>query len=53
MLASQAVDTLSGEVDSLRCVGHLRRFVGHLAPYKRRPSVRQLIDQAAELSISA
>ncbi len=45
-LASQAVETLSGEVDSARCVGHLTRLVSDLAPYRRRPAVRQLVEQA-------
>ncbi|MGH3889238.1 MAG: tetratricopeptide repeat protein [Pseudonocardiaceae bacterium] len=48
-LASRAVGTLNGEVDSARCVGHLARLVGHLAPYRRRPAVRQLTEQAAGL----
>lgn len=51
-LASQAVETLTGEVDSARCVGHLARLVGDLAPYRRRPAVRQLTDQAAGLLTS-
>ncbi len=48
-LATRAVETLTGEVDSARCVGHLARFVGDLAPYRRRPAVRQLTEQAAGL----
>jgi hypothetical protein len=48
-LATRAVDTLRGEVDSARVVGHLSQLVGHFAPYRRRPAVRQLTDQAAEL----
>jgi hypothetical protein len=41
-LATSAVDTLIGGVDSARCVGHL-------APYRRRPAVRQLTEQATGL----
>jgi hypothetical protein len=51
-LASQAVETLSGEVDSARCVGHLARLVGDFVPYRRRPAVRQLTEQAAGLLTS-
>jgi len=48
-LASRAMETLSGEVDSARCVGHLARLVGSFAPYRRRPAVRQFTDHAAGL----
>ena len=51
-LASQAVETLTGEVDSARCVGHLARLVGDFAPYRRRHAVRQLTEQATELLTS-
>ncbi|MGH3867922.1 MAG: tetratricopeptide repeat protein [Pseudonocardiaceae bacterium] len=52
-LATRAVETLSGEVDSTRCVGYLARLVGDLAPYRRRPAVRQFTEQAAGLVTSA
>jgi tetratricopeptide (TPR) repeat protein len=45
-LTSRAVQTLTGEVDSARCVGHLARLVSDFAPYRRRPAVRQLTEQA-------
>lgn len=48
-LASRAVETLIGEVDSAYAVGQLTRFVGQLAPYRRRPAVRQFTEQAAPL----
>ena len=48
-LACRAVGTLTGEVDSARVVGHLTQLVGDFAPYRRRPSVCQFTDQAAEL----
>ncbi|MGH3930230.1 MAG: hypothetical protein ACRDTF_09680 [Pseudonocardiaceae bacterium] len=48
-LASRAVEALTGQVDSARCVGRLARLVGDFAPYRRRPTVRQLTEQAAGL----
>ncbi|MGH3931437.1 MAG: hypothetical protein ACRDTF_15875, partial [Pseudonocardiaceae bacterium] len=48
-LASLAVQTLDGEVDSARSVEHLARLLGDFAPYRRRPAVRQLTEQAAGL----
>jgi hypothetical protein len=48
-LASRAVQTLTGEVDSARSVGYLIRLVSDFAPYRRRPTVRQLTEQAARL----
>jgi uncharacterized protein HemY len=48
-LATRAVSTLADEVDSARVVGHLTQLVGDFAPYRRRPSVCQFTDQAAEL----
>jgi hypothetical protein len=52
-LATRAVETLTGEVDSTYVVGHLARLVGDLAPYRRRPAVRQFTEQAAWLVTSA
>ncbi|MBV9730088.1 MAG: hypothetical protein JO309_11930 [Pseudonocardiales bacterium] len=46
------METLTGEVDSARCVGHLTRLVGDFAPYRRRPAVRQVTEQAAGLRTS-
>ena len=48
-LATRAVETLSGEVDSARVVGQLTQLIAQFAPYRRRPTVRQLSDQAADL----
>ncbi len=48
-LGTQAVQSLTGEVDSTRCVGHLARLADHLAPYRRNPAVREFHDQATEL----
>ena len=52
-LASPAAETLTGEVDSTRAVSYFTEFIGHLAPYKRRSSVHQVIDQTAELCARA
>ncbi|MEO7193280.1 MAG: hypothetical protein ABIZ05_00415, partial [Pseudonocardiaceae bacterium] len=45
-LATHAVRTLTGEVDSTCVVGHLARLLSDLTPYRRRPTVRQLTEQA-------
>ncbi len=43
---SRAVDTLAGEVDSARCIGHLARLIDSLRPYRRSASVAEFIDRA-------
>jgi hypothetical protein len=48
-LATRAVETLTGEVDSARCVGYLARLVGDFAPYRRRPAVHQFTEQTTGL----
>ncbi|MBV9139389.1 MAG: hypothetical protein JO115_00430 [Pseudonocardiales bacterium] len=48
-LATQAVQTLTGGVDSAFVVGHLTQLVSDFAPYRRRPAVRQLTEQTAGL----
>jgi hypothetical protein len=48
-LATRAIQTLTSEVDSIRCAGHLVQLVGDFAPYRRRPAVRHLTEQAAGL----
>lgn len=51
---THAVETLLGDVDSARCVGHVSRLVTHLAPHRRsNPAVRQLTDQARQLVTTA
>jgi tetratricopeptide (TPR) repeat protein len=52
---SQALDLLTGQVDSVRCVTHLNRLVEQLAPYRRSNiTVRQFTDRATEtLSVTA
>jgi len=47
--ASAAVAALTGPVASTRCVGHLARLTTSLQPYRRKPPVRDLLDQAAPL----
>ncbi len=48
-LGTQAVQSLTGEVDSTRCVGHLGCLADQLGPYRRHAAVREFQDQAAEL----
>ncbi|MGH8920496.1 MAG: hypothetical protein ACRD0H_19550, partial [Actinomycetes bacterium] len=48
-LATRTVDTLTGQVDSTRCAAHVTGFVSQLAPYRRRPAVRQFSDRVAAL----
>jgi tetratricopeptide (TPR) repeat protein len=53
-LGSQAVETLAGDVDSARCIGHVGRLVTHLAPHRRNnPAIQQLADQARQLLTTA
>ncbi|MGH3773220.1 MAG: hypothetical protein ACRDRW_17795 [Pseudonocardiaceae bacterium] len=48
-LATRAVDTLTGGVDSTSVVSQLARLISDLTPYRRRPTVRQLTEQATGL----
>lgn len=48
-LGSQAVATLSGQVDSPRCVRHLRTLTEDLRPHRRVPTVRAFCADAADL----
>ena len=48
-LGSQAVQTLSGQVTSARCVKHVRNLVDNLAPYRRTTAVRSFREDAKEL----
>ncbi|MCW2937705.1 MAG: hypothetical protein JWN00_690 [Actinomycetia bacterium] len=41
-----AIDLLTAEVDSARCVGHVSRLVDDLAPYRRSPGVREFTARA-------
>jgi hypothetical protein len=49
----RAVDALSTEVDSTRCVGHVSRLVDGLRPYRRSTDVREFIDRAQPLRTAA
>ncbi|WFE64028.1 hypothetical protein [Micromonospora sp. WMMD714] len=48
-LGGQAVQTLTGQVNSARCIKHVRNLVGALAPYQRTPAVRQFRQDARDL----
>jgi hypothetical protein len=43
---TRAIDALSGEVDSARCIGHLSRLVDALGTYRRSPGVTEFIERA-------
>jgi hypothetical protein len=45
-VASIAVDALSGDVDSDRCVGHIRRVQHALHPYRRLGAVNDFNERA-------
>jgi tetratricopeptide (TPR) repeat protein len=46
---SRAINALSGEVDSARCIGHLSRLVNGLGPYRRSAGVAEFLDRARPL----
>ena len=48
-LGNRAVHTLSGQVQSPRCVTHVTNLLDCLAPYRRRPAVRDFTDHARAL----
>ncbi|WP_330256911.1 tetratricopeptide repeat protein [Nocardia sp. NBC_00565] len=48
-LAGHAVDILTDDVTSSRCVGHLNTLLRDLTPHQRRPAVRQLAEQVQSL----
>jgi hypothetical protein len=43
---NRAIDALTGEVDSPRCVGHLAHLAAGLRPYRRSHGVAQFIERA-------
>lgn len=49
--AHRALDTLSGQVDSARCRGHLSRFAEHLHPYRRNHAAREFLDRIGNTSL--
>jgi hypothetical protein len=48
-IANKAVDALEEDVDSERCVGHIRRVRAALAPYRRVPIVRDFEERTNQL----
>ncbi|MBO4209129.1 hypothetical protein [Micromonospora echinofusca] len=48
-LGDQAVQTLTGQVTSARCIKHVRNLVGSLAPYQRTSAVRRFFQDAKDL----
>lgn len=48
-LGQQALETLSGQVTSARCVKHIANLVNSLAPYQRNPTVRRFHHDARDL----
>ena len=48
-VAGTAVDLLTDEVDSARCVGYVRQACIALRPYRRLPAVRHLTERADRL----
>nr|MDT0659433.1 hypothetical protein [Micromonospora sp. DSM 115978] len=48
-LGDQAVQTLTGQVTSTRCIKHVRNLVGALGPYRRTPAVRRFCQDAKDL----
>ncbi|MGI5145114.1 hypothetical protein ACQEVC_01720 [Plantactinospora sp. CA-294935] len=51
-LGDQAVHTLTRQVNSPRCIKHVRNLVGTLAPYRRTFAVRRFCQDAKELVVS-
>jgi hypothetical protein len=41
-VGNRAIDILADDVDSDRCVGHVRRLQVSLSPYKKAAAVREL-----------
>ncbi|MFI6823291.1 hypothetical protein ACIBJE_20380 [Micromonospora sp. NPDC050187] len=48
-LGDQAVQTLTGQVTSARCIKHVRNLVDALGPYRRTHAVRRFYQDAREL----
>jgi len=48
-LGDQAVQTLTGQVTSARCIKHVRNLVGALGPYRRTPAVRRFCNDTKDL----
>jgi hypothetical protein len=52
-LGSRAIRTLSDQVQSSRCVKHVRTLAERLAPFRSSPAVREFHDQARQLFANA
>lgn len=50
---SKALSALEADVDSPRCVNHVRRLGDRLRPYRRQADVRSFLDRIAALKASA
>ncbi|ROO62611.1 hypothetical protein EDC02_4592 [Micromonospora sp. Llam0] len=48
-LGDHAVQTLTGQVTSARCIKHVRNLVGALGPYRRTPAVRRFCNDTKHL----
>jgi tetratricopeptide (TPR) repeat protein len=48
-VANEAVDVLADDVDSDRCIGHIRRVRNALAPYRTVAAVRDFHDRTRQL----
>jgi hypothetical protein len=48
-LGDQAVEILTGQVNSARCVRHVRNLVDDLEPHRQTPAVKRFRDNAAGL----
>jgi hypothetical protein len=49
-LGAAAVTTLTGEVTSTRCAGHVSRLTAQLTPHRRNPAVRDFLDLATHVT---
>ena len=50
---NQAIDALVNHVDSARCIGHIRRIVGHLRAFSELSCVREFAERARGLETAA
>ncbi|EYT89844.1 hypothetical protein ThrDRAFT_04532 [Frankia casuarinae] len=51
-IGNQAIDALTNEVDSARCVGHVKQVRQHLVPYHRLSVVQEFNERVEALSKS-
>jgi hypothetical protein len=52
-LGHRAIDTLASEVDSARCVGHVRNVSEHLRPYGRTAAVQEFNERLRHLAAAS